>query len=774
LTARETEVLALVQRRLTNAEIAAQLYMSVRTVESHVSSLLRKTGATGRRALAGLAPPTSGSAAPRRLPSMRTELIGRSDELAAVAVAIRRARLTTLVGPGGVGKTSIALAVAHAVAASWPDGAVFVDLVPARSANDVLASFAAALGVEGEATRSATELGRHLADRPVLVVLDNCEHVVGACAELLHAAFSHGDAWHVLATSREPLGLVSEQLIPIEPLGAAAAELFVARARRAEPRVAWDADDEQIVELCARLDGLPLAVELAAGQLRRWSLTDVSRRIAVPLARSATGAGRGDPRHQTMESAIDWSYDLLDEAEQRTLRHLAVFPSAFDLDAAHALDDALGDVDLELAIGGLVDRSLLVHEPGTGSYRLLETIRAFALARLDERGERAAAFEHHRRWAVDRATATTRLDRWMSARLAARRRHDAEHLRQAFWSSMADGHVHDAVELAMTRSFLWRNAVGCGEGHRWLDVLAERDLDAADGAWVALLRADVGLGDGDFVAMISAAAEAAQLARGVDDVAAAVAQQILTLQHLLDPRAADEALAAALAVSPDERLSNLIRAFTIVAHAARPEGIDIDGRVRQLQHQCSADGYDRFILNWAGWLHGLALRDETRAERGIGDQYDYLHHTGLAETWLTSFSLALTRMIDGSSGRDQLGRALEIARREGYAIEGDCLLALAYSELCAGRAVAAAELLGLARTRRFNATAHHVLHAVVVDPLIRQALDRDELAAALQRGSMRSVLDALASHGIQPTARNPIPASVDRSRWTARHRDEIA
>jgi predicted ATPase/DNA-binding CsgD family transcriptional regulator len=766
LTARETEVLGLVQRRLTNAEIAAQLFMSVRTVESHVSALLRKTGVGDRRALAALAPAATGDgSAPRPLPSLRTELIGRGAELAAVSAAVAQSRLTTLVGPGGVGKTSVALAVAHAVTSDWPEGAVFVDLVPARSATDVLTAVALALGVEGEATRSAPELGRHLAERPVLIVLDNCEHVVDAVAGLAERTLAQGDACHVLTTSREPIGLAAEQLIPLEPLGPAAAELFVERARRAEPRVSWDPGDERIVELCARLDGLPLAVELAAGQMRRWSLADVSRRLGQPTARQAPGPARGDPRHHTMEAAIDWSYELLDEAEQRTLRHLAVFPSTFDLDAADALGALLPDVDVSLAVTALVDRSLVVHEPGTGTYRLLETIRAFAAARLDAHGERDAAFEHHRCWAVGRATAATRMDRWMSCSLAAGQRRDADHVRQAFWSSLSGGHVRDAVELAMARSYLWRNTVGCAEGHRWLEALGrhEPDMEPADRAWAALLRADIGLGDGDFVAMITAGAEAARHARGADADAAALAQLVLMLQHLLDPAAADEALAAALAASGDERLSNLIGAFTVVAHAARPDGHDVDGLIRQLRPRCSDDSYDRFILNWAIWLHGLAVRDEALAQRAIADQYEYLRRNGFAETWLNSYSAALTNMIDGVPKPGQLGPSLEMARREGYAIEGDCALALAYCELCGGRPEAAAELLGLARACRFNATAHHVLHGVVVEPLIHRALGPARHAAALERGRTWSAREVLASYGIDQRAPSAARPAADRA-----------
>lgn len=151
------------------------------------------------------------------------------------------------------------------------------------------------------------------------------------------------------------------------------------------------------------------------------------------------------------------------------------------------------------------------------------------------------------------------------------------------------------------------------------------------------------------------------------------------LQHLLDPDRADLALAEVLAGATDKRLTNLSRAFSVVAHIARPRREDLDERVEALRRDCSPDGYERFILNWAGWMHGLALRDPQRAQLGIGQQYEYLQRARLAETWLTSYSLAVTHMIDGVSGREEFSHALDIARREGYRIVGECMLALAYA-----------------------------------------------------------------------------------------------
>lgn len=744
-------MLELLRQRLTNAEIAERLFISVRTVESHVSALLRKRGVASRRELAGTGGPEPTGSNGRAVPALRAPLVGRDAEIGAISKRARADRLTTLVGPGGVGKTSLAIAVAHAQVDQWPDGVVFVDLVPARGAGDVVRAVADALGIEGAPSASGAELGRHLTDRSVLVVLDNCEHVVDDVARFLHAALGHGGRWHVLATSREPLGLTGEHLVPVEPLGASAVELFVVRARQSEPRVAWDAADPRIIDLCERLDGLPLALELAAGQLRRWSLDELRNRLvdrALPDRPT-----RGEPRHQSMDTAIAWSYELLDEQERKVLRHLGVFPSAFDLAAAESMRPLLDDIDVVGVVAALVDKSLVVRELGDDRARLLETVRSYAVERLDEHGEREAAFEHHRRAMVDRATSTSRPDRWFSGSLAARQRRDADDVRQAFWASLDAGRLTDAVELATTRSFLWRNAVGCAEGHRWLDAVPVGSLDDVDAAWLALLRSDIAQGDGDFVAMFTAAAEAVSRAATVDPAAHALALHFSALQHLVDREHVDQVLAEVRSIAPTPRLTALIDAYSLVAHGGRLTVDDVDERVRSLDRACSPDGYERFIFNWAVWTHGLALLDRRLARQGIDGQYDYLHANGLAETWLTAYSLAVTQLLDDLGGCEQLAHALGIARREGYRIEGDCILALSYAEVCRDEPVLAAELLGLARTCGFNATANHVLRMIVVEPLVRRGFDHDdagqaELRDAIERGRLCSVETVFDRYGV--------------------------
>ncbi|HEX8803318.1 MAG TPA: winged helix-turn-helix domain-containing protein, partial [Acidimicrobiales bacterium] len=336
----------------------------------------------------------------RALPRLRTAPIGRDGDMARVVERVREAPLVTITGSGGMGKTTVALAVADRVQAEHADGVVFADLssVPPRA--DVTRAVAEAAGVEGAASESAERVADHLAQRPVLLVLDNCEHVLDRSARLVDRMLGHGGPARVLATSREVLGVPGEHVWPLGPLHGAGPALFVERARAAEPRVAWDPADPAVVDLCRRLDDVPLALELAAGQLRRFDLDELARRLDDCLALLAGRAPGDAPRHATMETTIDWSYRLLDGAEQRLLRHLSVFPATFGVGAVEASAPPLRDGDggeghvgdgrdaaaAVAVLGHLVDKSLVVRLPGSGRYRLLETIRVFARDRLDESG----------------------------------------------------------------------------------------------------------------------------------------------------------------------------------------------------------------------------------------------------------------------------------------------------------------------------------------------------------------------------------------------------
>jgi hypothetical protein len=453
-----------------------------------------------------------------------------------------------------------------------------------------------------------------------------------------------------------------------------------------------------------------------------------------------------------METAIEWSYRLLDGAEQRLLRHLSVFPSSFDVRAVEASAPTLPVAGAITVFGQLVDKSLVVRLPGSGRYRLLETIRAFARDRLDESGEAAAAFERHRRHVRQRIGSASRLDRWLSARLAAAYRDDLEDARQAFRLSLQDGHAADAVEIAVGASFLWRNAMGCAEGHTWIADLLGHELPPHDRLWVHILRTDVGQGRGDHRQMFDATATAVGLIDDTDDPAGAcLAAHYRALAHLTDPDSAPGSLAAALDLahrSGDVRLVTMVEAFVAVADLANGDHDAARAVATRLDGVASEDGYDRFILHWAAWMLALAERDAAGARRWMGQQQDYLDRTGIVETWITSFSTAMCDVLDGGDVHASLARTLALADREGYQADADCVLALSYAEMCAGRFEAAAELMGTAVHGRFNATAHYVLYRAVLDRLLRQQLDPGALRRALDRGRARTAAEALAEHGI--------------------------
>ncbi|MEU5875909.1 LuxR C-terminal-related transcriptional regulator [Spirillospora sp. NPDC047279] len=410
ISEREAEVLAALGARLTNAQIAHRLHISVRTVESHVSSLLRKHGVTDRWALAELA--RAGTREPARivgLPATGTTFVGRDAERAAVLAAIEEARLVTLLGPGGVGKTRLAAVVAEDAIAMFPSGGAFVDLVPVRE-GFVARAVATTLGVtEGSHQPLAEAVAARLGTGRWLLVLDNCEHVIDEATAFAEQILAACPGTRALVTSRERVGIPCERSVPISPLplGSDAERLFYDRALAGDPE--FVAEPAVIAELCARLDGLPLAIELAAARGASLGPTGLLAALDDAL-RLLSGVRGGDERHRSLRAVLSWSYDLLDEEEQALFRQLGVFVGAFDLDAAAAVGgDRASVADL---LGRLVDKSLVVHLRGRVSrWRLLETVRAFALAQMSATGEEDKTRARHLRWATDAADAVeARLD----------------------------------------------------------------------------------------------------------------------------------------------------------------------------------------------------------------------------------------------------------------------------------------------------------------------------------------------------------------------------
>jgi predicted ATPase/DNA-binding CsgD family transcriptional regulator len=398
---REAEVLALLGARLSNAEIAAKLHISIRTVENHVSSLLRKHQASDRRELGAIAASTSPSAeAVSGLPRSPTSFVGRGHERDAVVALLRDNRLVTLTGPGGVGKTRLASVIADTV----PIGGAYVDLVPVRE-GFVVQAVAAALGVGEGAQRPLPDVVvDRLRDGNSLLVLDNCEHVIESAASFAQRVLTSSPSTSILATSRERLGVPGERVFPVAPLPLAsdAERLFVERALAADPSFTVDAP--AVAALCARLDGIPLAIELAAARAAALGVDGLLAALDGDL-RVVTG-GRGvDERHRSLHAVIDWSHDLLELSEREVFRRLAIFAGGFDLDAAAYVctgGDRFAAADL---LGRLVDKSLVVRLAGSGRWTLLETIRTFALTQLDISSELPEIEARHLAWATSMAEA---------------------------------------------------------------------------------------------------------------------------------------------------------------------------------------------------------------------------------------------------------------------------------------------------------------------------------------------------------------------------------
>jgi predicted ATPase/DNA-binding CsgD family transcriptional regulator len=414
ISAREAEVLDAVGAHLSNAQIAGRLHISVRTVESHVASLLRKLGAADRRELVTLAAVTRPVAAPLGLPAPWTTFVGREQERAGVVEALREARLVTLAGPGGVGKTRLAVAVTWEAASSFPSGCAFADLVPVRQ-GFVVQAVASVLRV-AERARQPLEVAvfEHLAAQRSLLVLDNCEHLLAEAAAFTDRLLAACPGVKVLATSRERLAVAGERMLTVPPLsltadgadgpaGSEAALLFIDRARAAGSSSIPAAAVEG---LCARLDGMPLAIELAAARSTSLGLDGLLAGLDDYLRLLAGGRG-ADPRHRSLSAVIGWSHDLLDDHERAMFRRLGVFVGGFDLDAACAISgDAARGMVADL-VGRLADKSLLIvpHGSGTGRWRMLDTVRAYALEQLAAGGEEHAVQERYLRWAAETATA---------------------------------------------------------------------------------------------------------------------------------------------------------------------------------------------------------------------------------------------------------------------------------------------------------------------------------------------------------------------------------
>jgi predicted ATPase/class 3 adenylate cyclase len=549
------------------------------------------------------------------LPTPVNEWFGSVAELRRRFANLPHRRLVTLTGPGGVGKTRMALEAAAVAADEYGDGVWLVELAPVAEPGSVALAVAATLSIQPQSGMSVAEATADwLRDRRLLLVLDNCEHVLEAAGDLASAIVTRCRSVTVLATSREPLGVDGERVVPVAGLDTAdAVDLFCDRVSAADDTVLFSAEDHAgVVATCEQLDGIPLAIELAAARVRFLTPTEIVERLGDHLALLRSTAQRGAERHRTLRATVDWSYQLLTSEEQRLFERLSVFAGEFDLRAVERVcaEPPLRATEMFDVLASLVDKSMVVADRGDAGtrYRLLETLRQFAAERLAEAGDTDAirerhlhhyfdvAAECHRLWASPhQLTANAILDReWDNMRaahawaLASRNVQAADQIvAGTAWPAFSRGrHEHTdwaqrTLELESaglhpaSTTYAWaakgaldasENQAAAGLAERGIAAAPQPDHPGAAGCWTLLIVAHLASGRPD------AAIEPARHLTGIEPA----------LQDPVDRWHATRALIENALANDRESVGRLVETFT-----QRAIGIGAPSLLSLVAHYCA-------------------------------------------------------------------------------------------------------------------------------------------------------------------------------------------
>ena len=641
------------------------------------------------------------------LPVQLTSLVGREAEIGDVRQLLADNRLVALTGAGGAGKTRLAVEIAARIAPEFGDGVWYVDLAPVTHPAVVPVTVARALGLPDQPGRSTMDtLLRFVRDRHMLVVLDNCEHVLDASAELVVALLAGAPGLTVLATSREPIGVSGEATwrVPSLSVADAAIELFADRARLAQTGFTISSDNAAVVaEICGRLDGMPLAIELAAARVRALSLAEILEGLHDRFRLLTGGARTAVRRQQTLRASVDWSHALLSEQERVLFRRLAVFLAGFDLDAAHAV---AGGADVERyqvldQLTLLVDKSLVVAENTSGRtrYRLLETVRQYVLEKLAESGEADSVRSRYRDHYTAMAALLDAPARTDHERRVEQAEEDMDNLRAAFVWSLEAGDVGRSLELATSLQPLWFTRGRIREGLAWFDAALTggdgSNLEVADAVRAAAL-ADKAVLDAWVAAKINMdqAQQALGIARELDDPA--LLTRALTacgaVAGYYDREVAQsyfaEAIGLARAIGDRWRLSQIlalqaqgaaIAGDMLAARAAAEEGRDLADAIgdRSNSRQC------RF---WLGLTQG-ASGDLAGAVQLLGEvavECEAAHDEMWRVSTLGSRGTVLAYQGEAAAARAAAEATLEAGAELGEIFVGMGYQVLALAALAAG------------------------------------------------------------------------------------------
>ncbi len=695
-------------------------------------------------------PPAMPPEARHNLPAPLTSFIGRSDELVQIETLLARSRLVTLVGVGGVGKTRLALEAASQRVTDHPDGVFFVDLAPLTDADLLPGHIAEAMAVrEQPGVAGVDRLVEHLRAADALLVLDNCEHLREACAQVATRLLRACPSLRLLATSREVLGVPGEAEYPVPPLGlpvdrerggdaraSEAVRLFLARAREARPGLPDDDETiDTVARICADLDGLPLGIELAAARARVLSPAEIGSRIRDRFRFLVSWRRLATARHRTLREAMDWSYGLLEPKDQRVLRALSVFVGGFTLPAVAAVSTD-GDEDRALRhLERLVEASLVAvdttHEETR--YAILETVRQYGAEHLEATGERAELRRRHAEHFTAFAEAVWHPVRTSAARVQGawlgRFARDRENLRAALTWQEESAAFDDMLRLTEAMWWFWWIRGELTEGRAWLGMALER-ATGSDERLRAL--AHLGLGGlswahGDFDAAERHAAASRELFAAVGDV-------------LQEGSALNTLGVIAYARGENARSRSFFEASLEKLRAAGPNDPSLLGRIA-----IAIDNLGTISLELGNMPEALAqYREALEMNRTRGDG------EGVA---MNELHIAIVEALEGrlAEARPLLARALAVYTSVGFhQYAAECVETSAIVANGEGRAEDAAFLLGVATRLRDDAGAPPV-------PILARIREREREVALAALGSER--FEALTDEA----RRMPVEASLQRA-----------